>query len=113
MILFTDKIERFMAPKGGRNRSLRVIRELMTIEPESRGTDLRVALDYLQRAIRKRTVTFILSDFHGAPFETELRLVHQRHDIIPICIRDPHEERLPEVGMVRLEDMESWQACDR
>ena len=107
MILFTDKIERFMAPKGGRNRSLRVIRELMTIEPESRGTDIRVALDYLQRAIRKRTVTFILSDFHGPSFETELRLVHQRHDIIPICIRDPHEERLPEVGMVRLEDMET------
>lgn len=107
VILFTDKIERFMAPKGGRNRSLRVIRELMTIEPESRGTDIGVVLGYLQRAIRKRTVTFLLSDFHGRPFETELRLAHRRHDIIPICIRDAYEERLPAVGLVRLEDMET------
>lgn len=109
MILFTDRIERFMAPKGGRNRALRIIRELLTIEPESRGTDIGSALDYLQRTIRKRTVTFLLSDFHGRNFEPELRLVHRRHDIIPICIRDPREQALPAVGLVRLEDMETGQ----
>ena len=75
MILFTDRIERFMSPKGGRNRALRIIRELLTIEPESRGTDISVALDCLQRTIRKRTVTFLLSDFHGPSFESALRLV--------------------------------------
>jgi uncharacterized protein (DUF58 family) len=107
MILFTDRIERFMAPSGGRNRALRIILELLTIEPESRGTDIGGVLDYLERTIRKRTVTFLLSDFHGSGFEHELRLVHRRHDIIPICIRDPREETLPPVGLVRLEDMET------
>lgn len=107
MILFTDRIERFMAPKGGRNRALRVIRELVTVEPEHAGTDIGIALDYLQCAIRKRTVTFLLSDFHGSDFEQELRLAHRRHDIIPICIRDPREMALPAVGLIELEDMET------
>jgi uncharacterized protein (DUF58 family) len=110
MILFTDRIERFMAPRGGRHRALRIIRELLTIEPRSRGTDIAAALDYLQRTVRKRTVTFLLSDFHGGDFEPELRLVHRRHDLIPICIRDPREEILPAVGLALLEDMETGQA---
>lgn len=107
MILFTDRIERFLAPKGGRNRALRIIRELLTVKPESRGTDISVALDYLQRTIRKRTVTFLLSDFHGPSCEPALRLVHQRHDVIPICVRDPREASLPVIGLVTLEDIET------
>ncbi|MEZ5930838.1 MAG: DUF58 domain-containing protein [Alphaproteobacteria bacterium] len=107
MVLFTDRIERFMAPRGGRNRAMRLILELLTFEPEGRGTEIGKALDYLQRALRKRTVTFLLSDFHGDPFETELRLVRRRHDLIPICIRDPRETALPDVGLIRLEDMET------
>ncbi|MGI9493458.1 MAG: DUF58 domain-containing protein [Geminicoccaceae bacterium] len=109
MILFTDRVERFIAPKGGRNRALRIIRELLTVKPKSRGTDISVALDYHQRTLRKRTVTFLLSDFYGPGFEPALRLAHQRHDIIPICIRDPRETSMPNVGLVTFEDMETGQ----
>jgi len=107
LILFTDRIERYIAPQKGRNRALQVIRELLTFEPQGRGTDLGHALEYLHKVCRRRSVTFLISDFLARDYERPLRLVHKRHDLIPICIADPREMELPDVGLIVLRDLES------
>jgi uncharacterized protein (DUF58 family) len=107
LILFTDRIERFIAPQKGRNRALQVIREMLLFEPKGRGTDLGHALEYLHRVCRRRSVSFLLSDFLASGYERQLRLVHKRHDMVPICIADPREMALPNVGLIMLRDLET------
>lgn len=107
LILFTDRIEKFVPPQKGKNRALRVIGELLSFEPEGRGTDLGVALDYLHKVIRRRSISFVISDFMTSGYETALRLVHRRHEIIPICISDRRERTLPRVGLLALRDLET------
>jgi uncharacterized protein (DUF58 family) len=107
LILFTDRIERFIAPQKGRNRALRLIRELLVFEPAGRGTDLGQALEYLHKVRRRRSVTFLISDFLARDYERQLRLVHKRHDLVPICIADPREMELPNLGLIMLRDLET------
>jgi uncharacterized protein (DUF58 family) len=107
LILFTDRIERFIPPQKGRNRALQVIREMLLFEPEGRGTDLGHALEYLHRVCRRRSVSFLISDFLASGYERQLRLVHKRHDMVPICIADPREMALPDVGLIMLRDLET------
>jgi uncharacterized protein (DUF58 family) len=107
LILFTDRIERFVPPQKGKNRALRVIREMLHVEPERRGTDLALALDYLHRISRRRSVAFLLSDFLASGYERALRLARQRHDVIPICIFDRREASLPDLGLIALQDLET------
>jgi uncharacterized protein (DUF58 family) len=109
LILFTDQIERFVPPQKGKNRALRVIREMLYFEPERRGTDLGLALEYLHRISRRRSVSFLLSDFLAAGYERALRLARRRHDIIPICISDRREASLPNLGLLTLSDLETGQ----
>jgi uncharacterized protein (DUF58 family) len=109
LILFTDQIERFVPPQKGKNRALRVIREMLYFEPERRGTDIAQALEYLHRISRRRSVTFLLSDFLATGYERALRLARRRHDVIPICITDRREASLPNVGLLALRDLESGQ----
>lgn len=109
LILFTDQIERFVPPQKGKNRALRVIREMLYFEPERRGTDLGLALEYLHRISRRRSVSFLLSDFLAAGYERALRLAHRRHDIIPVCISDRREASLPNLGLMMLRDLETGQ----
>lgn len=107
LILFTDRVERYIAPQKGRNRALRLIREMLVFEPQGRGTDLGRALEYLHKVCPRRSVTFLLSDFLASGYERQLRLVHQRHDLIPICIADPRELELPNLGLLMLRDLET------
>ena len=107
MILFSDRIEKTITPKGGRNRTAVLLRELMTLSPAGQGTDIAGALAQLQRAIGRRTVSFLLSDLHGSGYERALRLVNKTHEVVPICLRDPREEKLPDAGLVRLRDLET------
>jgi uncharacterized protein (DUF58 family) len=107
LILFTDRIERFVPPQKGRNRALRVIREMLHFEPARRGTDLALALDYLHRITRRRSVSFLLSDFLASGYEQALRLARQRHDVIPICVFDRREASLPNLGLIALQDLET------
>jgi uncharacterized protein (DUF58 family) len=109
LILFTDQIERFVPPQKGKNRALRVIREMLYFDPERRGTDIAQALEYLHRISRRRSVTFLLSDFLATGYERALRLARRRHDVIPICITDRREASLPNVGLLALRDLESGQ----
>lgn len=107
LIAFSDRVERFLAPQKGRNRALRIVNELLLRDTFGRGTDLNVALDYLMDRIRRRTITFIISDFLTDGYETKLRLAHRSHEVIPLVVVDPHDQTLPRVGLIRIRDMES------
>jgi uncharacterized protein (DUF58 family) len=109
LIMFTDRIEKFVAPKKGRRHVLRVIREILAFKPVGRGTDLELALDYLNSVQRRRAVCFVISDFQDDDFLKKLRVAGKRHDVVALSIRDPREEELPAVGLVELRDAETGQ----
>lgn len=107
LVLFTDEVEKYVPPKKGRKHALRVIRELLTFRPRSRGTDLRAALEFLGRVGRRRCVAFLVSDFIASGFERDLAAVAHRHDLIAVRTSDPREVALPDAGLVALEDAET------
>ena len=107
LIIFTDKIEKFVPPKKGKRHVLRVLRELLYFRPEDRKTNISVALEYLSNVVRKRSVVFLVSDFIAEEYEKALRIANRRHDIIAISISDPRERELPDVGFIELEDAET------
>ena len=107
LLIFTDREERYVPPRKGRNHVLRVIREVLTTEPEGKRTDLALALESLARGIRRRSVAFIVSDFLGPEFEQALRLANRKHDVIALALSDPREMEMPPVGILELEDAET------
>ncbi len=109
VILFTDQIEKYIAPQKGRRHVLRVVREILAFQPASRGTNIGAALDYLNHVQRRRAVAFVLSDFQDTGFDKQLRLASRRHDLIAFGLSDPREEELPAVGLVELRDAETGQ----
>ena len=107
LLLFTDQIEKFIPPQKGKHHVLRVIREVLYFQPQQRGTDVGHALEYLRNISRRRTVSFLVSDFLASGYEKPLRIAHRRHDIIPICITDQREISLPRLGFIALQDLET------
>jgi len=106
-IFFSDKVEGFIPPKKGRSHILRIIRELIALEPKGTGgTRLAVAIDYLNNVLKKRTITFILSDFISAPYETPLQLAARRHDVVGIQVYDKADRELPKAGLMQVYDAE-------
>lgn len=107
-ILFSDRIERFLPPKKGKRHALGLITELLRTQPEGIGTELGPALDLLGRVTRRRTIVFLLSDFLFPPaVETPLRVVAERHDLIPVVFSDPFEDRLAPLGITTVVDPET------
>jgi len=107
LLLFTDRIERFVPPRKGRQHGLRVLRELMAFETAGTGTDLKGALEVLRRVVTKRAVVFLISDFQADGYEKTLRVVNLKHDLVAIAISDPREGRLPNAGLVAVTDAET------
>jgi uncharacterized protein (DUF58 family) len=107
LILFTDRIERFVPPKKGRAHVLRIIRELVSFQPAGTGTSIRGGLEYFHHVIKKRSIAFLLSDFIDGGYDTILRIVGRKHDLIAVELGDPREEELPTVGLLKLQDAES------
>ena len=107
LIIFTDRIEKFVPPRKGRRHVLRVLRELLYFQPEGRGTDVAGALEYLTRVQRRRAVVFLVSDFLATKYQKALAIAARRHDTVVIRMGDPHEQELPAVGYVELEDAET------
>lgn len=107
LIAFTDRIEKFLAPRKGQKHVLRVIRELLYLNPEGSGTDLSAAFDYLNKTTRRRSVVFLVSDFQAEGYEQPLRIARKRNDVIPIAVSDRREMELPNVGLIELEDAET------
>ena len=107
LTLFTDEIEKCIPPRKGARHVLRLIRELLFCEPVGIHTNLRRALEHLNRTSRRRTVVFLISDFQDSGFESTLKVARRKHDIIPVVISDPREGEMPNVGLVRLQDAET------
>ena len=104
---FTDRIERFVPPRKGAGHVLRLIRDLLAFTPTGRGTDLRGALEHLNRITRRKAVVFVISDFQARGYESALRVAARRHDVILVSVADQREDELPSVGLLDLEDGET------
>ncbi len=108
VIFFSDKVEKFIPPKKGRSHILRIIRELIALEPVQRGgTKVQVALDYLNNVLKKRTIAFLLSDFVSEPYEKSLQLAARKHDLVGMQVYDRADRELPAAGLVQVIDAET------
>ena len=107
LIIFSDRIEKFVPPRKGRRHVLRVLRELLYFKPEGRGTDVAGALEYLARVVRRRAVVFVVSDFLAIGYQKALAVAGRRHDTIVIRMVDPRERELPAIGYLELEGAET------
>jgi uncharacterized protein (DUF58 family) len=111
LMVFSDAIEHYVAPKKGKNHLLRIIRDLLTVETSGKGTDLGLALRTANRFLRQGSIVFILSDFlmDAETYQKDLLLLSKKHETIAIVLSDPLEEALPDVGMMGLRDAETGQ----
>jgi uncharacterized protein (DUF58 family) len=107
LILFTDRIEKFVPPKKGRAHILRIVRELVSFEPTGDSTSIRVALEYLNHVTKKRSIAFVISDFQDDGYDRILRIVSRKHDLIAVELWDPREETMPNAGLIKMRDAES------
>jgi len=109
LILFTDEVEHYVPPGRGPTHVLRIIRDVLAWEPKGHRTSIARALDFLARVRRRRSLAVLISDFLDDHFERPLRICARRHDLIAISVFDPREDRLPDCGLVDVEDAESGQ----
>jgi len=107
LILFTDRIEKFIPPKKGRDHVLYMVRELLTFTPRGKGTNITEALRRFNSTTRQRCISFLLSDFIDSSFEDALKVSGKKHDIVGIKVYDKMDMQLPDVGLLALEDSES------
>jgi uncharacterized protein (DUF58 family) len=120
LILYTDRVERYLLPKKGRRHVLRVIRDILYHLPEGRGTDSVKALDVVNHVLHRRAIVFLISDFETgkdpqtarAELRRAMRQTNRRHDLIAVHIEDPREKELPNVGIVALEDAETGEIVE-
>ena len=120
LILYTDRIERYVPPKKGRRHVLRVVRDILFHEPQGAGTDTVKALDVANHVLHRRAVVFLISDFETsgdpevarAALRRAARQTNRRHDLIAVHVEDPREQELPNVGIVALEDAETGEGVE-
>ncbi len=108
VIFFSDRIEKFIPPKKGRKHILYIIRELIDFKPESKRTDIKMAVEYLTNVIKKRCTTFMLSDFiDDSDYRNALTIANRKHDIVAIQVYDRRLAELPDVGLMKVRDAET------
>ena len=107
LILFTDHVEKFIPPAKGTRHVLRIIRELLNFKPSKTKTNISEAIEYLGRVTTKKCVVFLISDFLSKGYEKPLRVMGKRHDLIAVSVTDPREIKMPDVGLIELEDAET------
>jgi uncharacterized protein (DUF58 family) len=110
LVLFTDRVEKFVPPRKGRKHALRLVSEILQFRPEGRRTDLSAALEYLRRALRRKSVAFLVSDFiddDPERFARSLRIAARKHDLVPVRLGDRLEQSLPPLGLAWVEDPET------
>ena len=107
LILFSDQIELYIPPKKGRSHVLRIIRELIEFEPQSHKTDIAQALKFLSSTQKKKAIVFMISDFMSDEYEKTLKIASKKHDITGIRVYDIREEKMPNIGMVSMQDAET------
>lgn len=107
LILFSDEIELFIPPKKGKSHVLRIIRELLEFKAKSKKTDIAMALKYMRNMMKKKVILFVLSDFITDDYRDALKIVANKHDVTGIRVYDRHEEEIPNLGMVQMQDEET------
>lgn len=108
VIFFTDKVEKFIPPQKGRKHILYIIRELINFEPSSKKTDIRIPLEFLTNAIKKRCTAFLLSDFVDEnDYRNAMTIANRKHDLVAIQVYDRRLAELPKIGLVKMRDAES------
>jgi uncharacterized protein (DUF58 family) len=107
VIFFSDKVEKYIPPKKGRQHALFIVRELLTAESKGKSTNMEEAIRYFNKATRQKGVAFILSDFMDVTYEHDLKVVSGKHDVIGLHIYDKMDAELPDIGLIQVEDMES------
>jgi len=106
-ILYSDKIEKYIPPKKGKQQALFILRQLLSVAPARKGTALATALRYFNNTTRQKSVAFVLSDFIDAQYQDMLRIAAKKHDVIGIKLYDKMDQQLPNVGLLRIEDAET------
>lgn len=112
LLLFTDRVERYVAPARGMRHALGIARWVLAREASGKGTDVRLALEFLGRVARRRAIVLLVSDFLSADFERALTVAARRHDVIALTVEDPNEVELPRVGLAVLEDAETGERVE-
>ncbi|MCO6451926.1 MAG: DUF58 domain-containing protein [Caldilineales bacterium] len=109
LLMFTDQVELYIPPRKGRKHVLRLIRELLAFKPKRRGTNIKIALDTVNQALKRRSIIFLISDFVADPqtYRRELAVSNRHHDVIAVELRDPLETEIGDVGLLALEDPET------
>ena len=107
VIFFSDKIERFIPPKKGKQHALYIVRELLTATPKGKATNISEALKFFNRATKQKSIAFIMSDFLDVQFDDDLRVVGNRHDVIGLKVYDKMDMTLPDIGMLHVQDLET------
>src|SRR5580765_1688417 len=112
LLFFTDRVERYIPPRKGKQHVMRLVRDILLFRPEHRTTDPALALEFVMRILKHRAIVFLLSDFMGRGFSPDhvripLGIAARKHDVVAIPINDPAELELPRVGLVDLEDTET------
>src|SRR5690554_7687551 len=107
LILFSDEIELYIPPKKGKSHVLRIIRELLEHEPKINKTDIANTLKFLSNVMKKKTIVFVLSDFIADNYQDTLKIAAKKHDVTGVRIYDQAEEKIPNLGMVQMQDQET------
>lgn len=109
VILFSDRIEKFIPPKKGKTHILRIIRELIDFTPEGTGTDINEALKFFSNVTKKRSIAFLISDLMSDDYKKSLQIANKRHDMVTLITKDRAEDILPDLGLIPMKDAESGQ----
>ncbi|MBS6329686.1 MAG: DUF58 domain-containing protein [Prevotella bivia] len=108
VIFFSDQIEKYIAPSKGRKHILYCIREMLTFKPESKRTDIKIAIEYLTKVLKRRCTAFLISDFYAKiNFEQSLTIANKKHDVVAIQVYDERAKELPDVGLMKVIDAET------
>ena len=107
LIMFTDKIEKYVPPKKGKSHVLRVVRELLYHTPEDQKTSIQNALDFLLKVAKRRSVVFLISDYIDDGYWKSLKIANRKHDLIGIKISDIAESIMPNLGLLKVHDPET------
>ena len=111
LLLFSDKIEEFIPPKKGKTHVLRVIREMIYHKAKDRKTDISIALEHIQKVLKRKSIIFLLSDFWDDSYQQTMKLINKKHDLINIQILDKAEIAIPKLGMVKFHDAETQKSA--
>ncbi len=107
VIFFSDKIEKYIPPKKGRQHALYIVRQLLTVEPKTKVTNIDAAIKYFTTSVKQKSIAFILSDFLDAGYDDDLKVIGNKHDVIGIRVYDKMDMQLPNAGLIQVQDAET------